>query len=170
MLRCDLVLVPCKAYMLEARALTYATQALRQAQVVREGKPPGKIILSMVGKNYRLAKDMREAAATLDLPMAETAMILRQIYADAPGKGATVWDLGARGKEAVEEVEQLMRELLPEAVNGSLGFARRSQPLNKQGRNNYGGSSQSQRWTITTSYQRGIGFYQGGETRRNSSC
>jgi chromosome partitioning protein len=43
-------------------------------------------------------------------------MILRQIYADAPGQGAVVWDLGSRAKEAADEVDRLFRELLPEAA------------------------------------------------------
>ena len=43
-------------------------------------------------------------------------MILRQIYADAPGQGAVVGTLGARAKDAASEVDQLFRELLPEAI------------------------------------------------------
>jgi chromosome partitioning protein len=91
LLRGDLALVPCKASMLEVRALAQATNVLRQAQ------------------------DMKDAAAALELPMAKTALTLRQIYADAPGQGAVVWQLGARGREADDEVETLFREILPEA-------------------------------------------------------
>ena len=115
LLRADLAIVPCKASMLEARALTKATEVLKQAQDIRSGVPKAVIVLSMVGKTYRLTQDMRDAAASLKLPLACTAMNLRQIYADAPGQGAVVWDLGARAKEAAHEVQQLFRELLPEA-------------------------------------------------------
>ncbi|WP_197453859.1 ParA family protein [Caulifigura coniformis] len=115
LLRADLAIVPCKASMLEVRALAKATEALRQAQDIRKGKPEAKIVLSMVGKNYRLTQDMKDAASALGLPMAHTALILRQIYADSPGQGATVWDLGSRAKEAADEVETLLRELLPQA-------------------------------------------------------
>jgi chromosome partitioning protein len=38
----------------------------------------------MVGKHYRLTRDMEEAAA-LKLPRTKTPITLRQIYADAPG-------------------------------------------------------------------------------------
>lgn len=115
LLRADLAIVPCKASMLEVRALAKATEVLRQAQDIRGGSPEALIVLSMVGKNYRLTKDMKDAAAALNLPLAATAMILRQIYADAPGQGAVVWDMGARAKEAASEVEELFRELLPSA-------------------------------------------------------
>src|SRR6202051_4991924 len=90
LLRADMALVPCKASMLEVRALAQATKALKHAQEIRKGQPPAIIVLSMVGKNYRLTQDMKDAAATLGLRMAKTALTLRQIYADAPGQGAVV--------------------------------------------------------------------------------
>ena len=112
----DTAIVPCKASMLEIRALDAATKVLRQTQSVRLGRPKATIVLSMVGRNYRLTEDMREAAKALKLPIAHTALILRQIYADAPGQGAVVWNMGARAKQAADEVDRLFRELLPDAV------------------------------------------------------
>ncbi len=70
----------------------------------------------MVGRQYRLTADMRDAAAALGLPLAATAMTLRQAYADAPGQRAVVGGLGRRGWEAADEVGRLCRELLPGAV------------------------------------------------------
>src|SRR6516165_4167436 len=116
LLRADLAIVPCKASMLEVRALAQATNVLRQAQDIRGGEPKAIIVLSMVGKNYRLTQDMKDAASALELPLAKTALTLKQIYADAPGQGAVVWQLGARGREAAREVESLFREVLPDAI------------------------------------------------------
>lgn len=122
LLRGDLALVPCKASMLEIRALAQATNVLKQAQDIRGGPPRAVIVLSMVGKTYRLTRDMKDAAAALDLPLAKTALTLKQIYADAPGQQAVVWQLGSRGREASAEVRALFRSVLPEAC----GNARRS--------------------------------------------
>src|SRR5450432_567569 len=61
LLRADLAIVPCKASMLEVRALAKATEVLRLAQDIRGGKPSAVIVLSMVGKNYRLTQDMKDA-------------------------------------------------------------------------------------------------------------
>src|ERR1700755_371930 len=116
LLRADLALVPCKASMLEVRALAQATNVLRQAQDIRGGQPRAVIVLSMVAKTYRLTQDMKDAAAALELPLAKTALTLKQIYADAPGQGAVVWQLGSRGREAAEEVRTLVRAMLPDAV------------------------------------------------------
>jgi len=115
LLRADFAILPCKASMLEVRALAQATNVLRQAQDIHGGKPQALIVLSMVGKTYRLTQDMKDAAAALELPLAKTALTLKQIYADAPGQGAVVWQLGSRGKEAANEVEALFREVLPDA-------------------------------------------------------
>ena len=117
LLRADLAIVPCKASMLEVRALAKATEVLRVSQDIRSGAPMAVIVLSMVGKHYRLTKDMKEAAAALNFPLATRPIIMRQIYADAPGQGAVVWNMGSRAKEAAEEVDQIFRELLPDAVN-----------------------------------------------------
>ncbi len=113
LLRADFAIVPCKASMLEVRALAQATSVLRQAQDIRNGQPKAVIVLSMVGRNYRLTKDMKEAARALELPLAETAITLRQVYADAPGQGAVVWKLGTRAKDAADEIGRLFEELLP---------------------------------------------------------
>ncbi|MDX1968866.1 MAG: ParA family protein [Planctomycetaceae bacterium] len=126
LLRADLAVVPCKASMLEIRALAKATDVLRQAQDIRKGAPRALIVLSMVGKNYRLTKDMTDAAAGLKLPLAKTALILRQIYADAPGQGKVVWQLGARGREAAEEVKLVFRELLPQHTRARVSSKARS--------------------------------------------
>src|SRR5271170_1810661 len=128
LLRADLAIVPCKASMLEVRALAQATNVLRQAQDIRGGQPSAMIVLSMVGKTYRLTQVMKDAAAALELPLAKTALTLKQIYADAPGQGAVVWQLGARGSEAAQEVQALFREVLPEAcaVKSSKRQARKS--------------------------------------------
>lgn len=116
LLRADLAIVPCKASMLEVRALAVATDILRQAQDIRGGVPKALIVLSMVRQSYRLTRDMRDAAAALSLPLASKAMTLRQIYADAPGQGAVVWDMGAPGREAAAEIDAIFREVLPLAV------------------------------------------------------
>ncbi len=98
---------------------------LRQAQAVRHGVPKAIIVLSMVGKNYRLTQDMKDAAAALKLPVASTAMILRQVYADAPGQGVVVSQFGSRAKDARVEMEQLFREILPDACQKKSGAQKR---------------------------------------------
>lgn len=116
LLRADLAVLPCKASMLEVRALAKVTEVLRQAQDIRGGTPPAVIVLSMVGRHYRLTRDMKDAASALSLAVADTPVTLRQIYADAPGQGAVVWDMKARTTDAVDELDALFAEILPEQL------------------------------------------------------
>ena len=115
----DLAILPCKASMFEARALNKNTAFVRQAQAIRKGPPEVIAVLSMVGREYRLTRDMREAAAGLGLKIAETPITLRQAYADAPGQATFVWNMGYAARGAAEEIEQLFQELFPEIAAAS---------------------------------------------------
>lgn len=111
----DLAVIPCKASMFEARALAINTAFVRQAQAIRGGLPRAVAVLTMVGRDYRLTKDMRAAASALQLQLAETPVTLRQPYADAPGQSTFVWNMGAAARDAALEIDKLFRQLLPEA-------------------------------------------------------
>lgn len=112
LLRSDFAIVPCKASMLEVRALAKVTDAVRIAQDVRGGLPPAIVVLSMVRESYRLTQDMKDAATALSLPVAQTPVTLRQVYADSPGQGRTVWSMGRRGKDAAAEIDVLFHEIM----------------------------------------------------------
>jgi len=114
LLRADLAVVPCKASMLEVRALAQATQVLKQARDIRKGQPRAKVVLTMIGKNFRLTEETKAAAKALKLSLTATALTQRQVYADAPGQRTVVWKMGARAADAAKEIDQLFRELLPE--------------------------------------------------------
>ncbi len=116
----DLAVIPCKASMFEARALDKNTAFVRQAQAIRNGAPNAIAVLSMVGRDYRLTKDMRAAAQALKLDLAETSVSLRQAYADAPGQGTFVWNMGYSAKEATREIEQLFAEIVPDAISDNV--------------------------------------------------
>ena len=116
LLKADFALVPCKASMLEVRALAKATEVLRQAQEIRGGKPYAVAVLSMVGPRYRLTQDMKDAAGALGLPLATSCFSLRQVYADAPGQGKLVWDFGGRGEEAALEARSVFEEIFEELL------------------------------------------------------
>lgn len=115
----DLAIMPCKASMFEARALDKNTAFVRQAQAIRKGPPEVIAVLSMVGREYRLTRDMQEAARTLGLTIAETPITLRQAYADAPGQATFVWNMGYAARGAAEEIDLLFRELFPDIAAAS---------------------------------------------------
>jgi len=71
---------------------------LRQAQDIRAGAPKAVIVVSMVGRNYRFTKDMKDAAS------------LEACVAGTPAQGRrTKHALGhsGAGHRAVAEIERL---------------------------------------------------------------
>jgi chromosome partitioning protein len=124
----EFAFVPCKASMLEVRALSQTTSLLRQVQQIRNGRPFATMILSMVGKHYRLTKDMKDAAEALNMALADTFLTQRQVYADAPGQKAVVWNIGARGRDAAKEMKQLFKEILPFACKTTATKTRKNKP------------------------------------------
>jgi chromosome partitioning protein len=109
----DLAVIPCKASMFEARALGINTNFVRQAQAIRQGPPAAVAVLSMVGRDYRLTRDMLDAANSLKFSVATTPLTLRQAHADAPGQATYVWQMGYTARDAADEIDRLFRELLP---------------------------------------------------------
>lgn len=121
----DLAILPCKASMFEARALHKNTTFLRHAQQIRGGRPDAVAVLSMIGREYRLTKDMEQAAETFGLRLAPQPVTLRQAYADAPGQATFVWRMGYQARDAAEEIDALFRDLLPDAVSDKVVAMRR---------------------------------------------
>lgn len=123
----DLAVIPCKASMFEARALGINTNFVRQAQAIRQGPPAAVAVLSMVGRDYRLTRDMLDAANALQFSVADTPLTLRQAYADAPGQATYVWQMGYNARDAADEIDRLFRELLPNVASTALTRRRRSE-------------------------------------------
>jgi chromosome partitioning protein len=121
----DLAIMPCKASMFEARALEKNTTIVRQAQAIRKGPPAAVAVLSMVGREYRLTKDMQDAARAMQLSLASRAVTLRQAYADAPGQATFVWNMGYGARDAADEIDGLFSELLPEAATEKVAILRK---------------------------------------------
>jgi chromosome partitioning protein len=123
----DLAILPCKASMFEARALHKNTTFVRHAQQIRKGPPEAVAVLSMIGRDYRLTKDMEQAARTFGLRLAPHSVTLRQAYADAPGQATFVWRMGYAARDAADEIDTLFRHLLPDAVSDKVVVMRKSQ-------------------------------------------
>lgn len=127
----DLAVIPCKASMFEARALNKNTAFVRQAQAIRKGLPDAVAVLSMVGREYRLTKDMQDAARSLQLSLAQSPVTLRQAYADAPGQATFVWNMGYSARDAADEIDALFREILPEVATENVVSLRKGRGRSK---------------------------------------
>lgn len=131
-MRADLALFPCKAGMLEVQALLQNTRTLHNIQDIRGGHPKALLILSMVGKRYRLTREIREAARVLEFEVLKTALTLRQVIADAPGQCSVVWRMGKRGSEATKEIKSLFTEIMQTVQQKKKASTRERNPRRKK--------------------------------------
>jgi chromosome partitioning protein len=104
----DLVLMPCGPSALDLYALKDALRVLRHAQKIRKGPPKGCLIPNKLQANYRLSRELLEAAEGLGIPSLD-GLRLRQAYADAAGQGTVVWRLKA--DDAAREFQRLYDQI-----------------------------------------------------------
>ena len=113
LLMADLALVLCLPSAFDLRASDSAIQVIKQAQIVREtGKPVALFLANRVQARTRLSTELLTTAQQIGIPMVKTAIHMRQVYADAPGQDTTVFSMGTRGKEAVEELNHVFQEVM----------------------------------------------------------
>jgi len=115
----DAVFIPCKAGGLEARALSLATNVIRQVKEMRKGQPQAVTLLTQVNERYLLTGDMAEAADELGFPVLDQKLSLSQIYAQAPTDGKLLWHMGSRAKKCALEMDAVFRQTLPVILDKS---------------------------------------------------
>ncbi len=111
LLRADLALVLCGPGILDLRASNAAVRVIKQAQSIRHGLPQALFIPNKIQVNTLLSNDLLSAAAEVGIPVAHTPIRLRQVYADAPTQGTTIFRMGARARDAIKELTELFTEV-----------------------------------------------------------
>jgi chromosome partitioning protein len=111
MLRAEQVYLPCGPSALDLWAADDAIRVLRQAQSIRGGLPTATFIPNKLQRNYRLSKEVMEAAGKFGIEVAP-GLSLRQAYADAAGQGSVVWEMGSSAAVASMEIETLFQSII----------------------------------------------------------
>ena len=107
----DVTFLPCGPSVLDLRAANDAIRVVRQAQSIRGGPPRAVLLPNKLQVQYRLSQELLETARSLEIPAAR-GLRLRQAYADAAGQGTVVWRMGPRARDAAQEMECLLKELV----------------------------------------------------------
>ena len=112
LLLADVALVPCGPSLLDLEASQLAVHVIKEAQESRDnGLPMAVFVANKVQLHTRLSQELLETARTIGIPMAQTPIRLRQVYADCRGQGTTVFKMGARAREAAEDLQALFTEV-----------------------------------------------------------
>ncbi|MFO0941544.1 MAG: ParA family protein [Pirellulales bacterium] len=108
----DIAILPLTPSILDLRSVKQATDVLKFAQGINRGKPEGRIVLNKMKTRDSISKELKSAAQTLGVTVANTVIRDLQAYRDAAGQATCVSRLGKRAKAASDEIDALFREIL----------------------------------------------------------
>jgi chromosome partitioning protein len=110
---CDLASVPCGASALDLESSRITVEVIKQARKIRKGDLPMALFIpNRLQTNTLLANELLAVSSRLGIPVTQTSLRLRQIYANAPGQGQVVWNIPNAPGEAVADMELLCQEII----------------------------------------------------------
>ncbi len=91
--------------------------SVRMAELIRHarlanGNLKARMLLNQAEPRNAMARSMRQALAELEIPALAHAVRRRAIYRSAALEGVSVYQLGKRGAEGVQEIEALIEEVI----------------------------------------------------------
>jgi chromosome partitioning protein len=108
---CDLAVIPVLPSPLDLWASLHVEQEIESA---REQNPGLRalLVVNQLEPRTRLSRLMHNALAEISLPVAQTSVCRRVVYRNSVLLGLSVMQAGAAGREAEEEIEQLIKEVV----------------------------------------------------------
>lgn len=106
----DHALVPVQPSPMDLWATSHIARVIER---IRADNPrlSAHLVMSQMEARTTLSRLMPDAAADLDLPVAETALRRRSIHRHCVLEGRSVFQAGKRGEAAAEEINALIQEL-----------------------------------------------------------
>lgn len=109
---CDVALIPVQPSPVDLWATVHIEQAVEQAKQINS-QLSAWLIINQLEPRTMLSRLVLDAVAEIDLPVAQTPIRRRAIYRSSVLEGKSVYDMGRRGADAVSELNQLIREVVP---------------------------------------------------------
>lgn len=107
----DTVLIPVLPSPLDLWASAGTVESVRKAREVNPGLRAW-LVLNQVEPGSALSRAMSQALASLELPVLSNGVRRRAAYRLAMLEGKSVYQLNARGRDAVREIEWILEEVL----------------------------------------------------------
>ncbi|MGD8884279.1 MAG: ParA family partition ATPase [Gammaproteobacteria bacterium] len=107
----DVAMVPVQPSPVDLWATTHIEQAITEAKQVNPALQ-ALLIINQLEIRSTLSQLIREALAEIEVDVASTPVRKRAVYKSSALEGRTVFDMGKRGAEAAEELDQLIKEVI----------------------------------------------------------
>ena len=107
----DISLIPVQPSPIDLWATVHIEKAIHEA---RETNPElsALLVINQLESRTTLSKLVREVLNEIALPVAETAIRRRAIYRNSALEGKSVFGIGKRGADAIEELNSLIQEVI----------------------------------------------------------
>lgn len=107
----DVALIPVQPSPMDLWASIHIEQAVTRA---RETNPAlrAMLVINQLETRTTLSRLVRDALTEIALPVADTALRRRAIYRNSALEGRSVFEMGRRGADAAEEIDQLIHEVM----------------------------------------------------------
>jgi chromosome partitioning protein len=106
----DLALIPVQPSPVDLWATVHIERAITEARAINPALR-ALLVINQLETRTMLSRLVREALAEIALPVANTAVRRRAIFRNSALEGKSIFDMGRRGTAAVEELDQLIREI-----------------------------------------------------------
>ena len=111
LLRSDLAFLPCGPSDLDLAGTRQEIRIIHDVQDIRGGPPRAWCVPNRLTPNQILTRELLALGAELGVPFTDRHLRQRPPYADAPGQGTVVWEMGAIRRAAGEEMMALCAEI-----------------------------------------------------------
>lgn len=108
---CDLALIPVQPSPVDLWATVHTEKAVQDAQQSNT-KLQAVLVINQLESRTTLSRLVRDAASEIGLPVAKTALRRRAIFRNSVLEGKNVFEVGSRGAEAANEIDELIREVI----------------------------------------------------------
>ena len=106
----SLALIPVQPSPVDLWATVHIENAIDNARAFNS-ELQSMLVINQLEARTTLSRVVREALTAISLPVAKTALRRRAVYRNSALEGKTVFEMGARGAAAAEELEQLIQEV-----------------------------------------------------------
>jgi chromosome partitioning protein len=107
----DMALIPVQPSPVDLWATVHIEQAVARAHESNPALRP-MLVINQLELRTTLSRLVRDVLTEIALPVANTALRRRAVYRNSALEGKSVFDMGRRGADAADELEQLIREIL----------------------------------------------------------
>lgn len=108
---CDVALIPVQPSPVDMWATVHIEEAVKRARETNVNLR-AMLVINQLEARTTLSRLVREALTEIELPVANTALRRRAIFRSSALEGKSVFDMGSRGNDAAQEIEQLIEEVI----------------------------------------------------------